>query len=145
MDSAADHLGQRIGDEARDNAVDALRAHLAAGRLSMDEFDERLAQVRPAKTQADLDALFTDLPANPDAVAGVSFWQAPRPKRPAASHPLRIAQRWMIILAPVLWLTVFTGWGYWWLVYVAWAAIFLALNRAEKILLPGDDPAALTV
>ncbi|MCL2783758.1 MAG: DUF1707 domain-containing protein [Propionibacteriaceae bacterium] len=124
---------QRIGDAARDAAVEELRAHMAAGRLTMDEFDDRMSQALQAKTQPELDALFTDLPTDPDAVAGISVWRAANvPKRPSAANPMRVAQRWLIILAPVLWLTVLTGWHLWWLVYVAWAALFIVLNRLER-------------
>ena len=124
---------QRIGDFERDNAVDALRDHLAAGRLTADELDDRLAIVLTAKTQADIDKAFTDLPPDPDAVAGVSVWQAAHPnRRPATASPLRVTQRWLMILAPVLWLTVFLGWPLWWLIYVVWGIVFFAVNRAER-------------
>jgi len=126
---------QRIGDNERDNAVDALRDHLAAGRLTPEELDERLGQILSARTQAEINAAFTDLPSDPNAVGGVSVWQASHPdRRPATTHPLRIAQRWLMILAPVLWLTVFLGWQFWWLIYVVWGVAFVAVNRTEKAL-----------
>ena len=53
---------QRIGDTDRDQAADALREHLAQGRLSQDEFDERMSVALSAKTAADLEPLFADLP-----------------------------------------------------------------------------------
>lgn len=52
----------RIGDAERDAAIDRLSDHFAAGRLDLDEFEERSARVLRAKTQADLDQLFVDLP-----------------------------------------------------------------------------------
>ena len=134
----------RIGDAAREAAVDLLRDHMAAGRLSLDELDERMAAALAAKTQADLDVLFTDLPADPNAVDGISTWRAAQPhKRPAAANPLRVAQRWMIILSAVLWLTVMTGWHLWWLCYVAWAGVFIVLNRAESAYERKHNPPAL--
>jgi Domain of unknown function (DUF1707) len=55
--------GIRIGNDERTAAQRALDEHLAAGRLEMDEFADRYAMAGVARTRADLDALFTDLPA----------------------------------------------------------------------------------
>jgi hypothetical protein len=55
--------GIRIGHEERAAAQRALDQHLAAGRLEMDEFADRYAAAGMAHTRAELDALFTDLPA----------------------------------------------------------------------------------
>jgi hypothetical protein len=52
----------RIGDVERDEAIDQLSDHFAAGRLDRDEFDERSAAVLCAKTQSELDSVFFDLP-----------------------------------------------------------------------------------
>ncbi|PSL05404.1 uncharacterized protein DUF1707 [Haloactinopolyspora alba] len=58
----------RIGDAERDAAVSALGEHYAAGRLTKDEYDERASAVTAARFDADLDPLFTDLPADERAV-----------------------------------------------------------------------------
>lgn len=60
--SAAPRPAQRVGDAERDAAVQRLQAHHAEGRLGVDEFDERMTAALQAKTQADLDPLFLDLP-----------------------------------------------------------------------------------
>lgn len=52
----------RIGDAERDAAITALGEHLAAGRISHDEFDERSSAAMAARFSPDLDRLFTDLP-----------------------------------------------------------------------------------
>jgi Domain of unknown function (DUF1707) len=52
----------RIGDEERERALDDLRDHMLAGRLNAEEFEQRLASAHVAKTQADIDAITTDLP-----------------------------------------------------------------------------------
>jgi len=124
---------QLIGDEERDNAIDALRAHMVAGRLSLDELNDRVAIVLLARTQSAIDAAFVDLPSDPDAIGGVSVWQAQHPdRRPMPTRPLRIAQRWMIILTPLLLLPLFLGWPLWWLLCVIWVAVFLVVNRSER-------------
>jgi hypothetical protein len=73
----------RIGDAERDAAVSSLGEHFAAGRLTHEEFDERLDLAWAARTQADLDPLFADLPSAPNRpVSGpartVAFGPAPR-------------------------------------------------------------------
>jgi hypothetical protein len=52
----------RIGDAERTETADRLSKHFGDGRLDEAEFHERLDQAMHAKTRADLDALFHDLP-----------------------------------------------------------------------------------
>lgn len=53
----------RASDDDRDRAVLALREHLAAGRLTLEEFTERMTGALAATTTADLDAPLRELPA----------------------------------------------------------------------------------
>ena len=59
----------RIGDAERDVATARLGDHFAAGRLDHAEYDERLDAIWSARTRADLDQLFWDLPQVPVPVA----------------------------------------------------------------------------
>ncbi|MEV0286153.1 MULTISPECIES: DUF1707 domain-containing protein [unclassified Kribbella] len=52
----------RIGDKEREDAVKRLGEHYEAGRLTAEEHTERIGQALEAKTDADLAALFSDLP-----------------------------------------------------------------------------------
>lgn len=52
----------RIGTAEREAAVAALGAELAAGRLAAHEFEERAATASRARTRAELEPLFADLP-----------------------------------------------------------------------------------
>jgi DUF1707 SHOCT-like domain len=52
----------RASDADRDRTAALLREHHAAGRLSADEFNERLDQAYAAKTLGELDQLLSDLP-----------------------------------------------------------------------------------
>lgn len=54
--------GVRIGHEERQNAADNLAEHFAAGRLEQSEFEDRTGAVWQAKTLAELQPLFFDLP-----------------------------------------------------------------------------------
>jgi hypothetical protein len=52
----------RIGDQERDAVAAELREHYAHGRLTLEEFNQRLDAVFAAKTQHDLSRLTADLP-----------------------------------------------------------------------------------
>lgn len=78
----------RIGHRERELAVQALADHYSNGRLTGDEYSERVAGAWAAKTSADLGTLFGDLPApRPDAPLAVPpQWPGPAagPMHPAA-------------------------------------------------------------
>jgi hypothetical protein len=74
----------RIGDNEREDAVKRLGEHYEAGRLTAEEHTERIGRALEAKTEADLAALFTDLPGAQQAGAesgegwaGPWGWQRP--------------------------------------------------------------------
>src|SRR5919107_3606981 len=71
----------RIGDEERDSAVAALGDHFAAGRLTREEFDERMDQAMQARFESDLQTLFADLPG------------AGSQRQPGAGSPPGVAPR----------------------------------------------------
>jgi hypothetical protein len=56
----------RASDADRERVAASLRDHYAAGRLTSDEFNERLDKTYAATTLGDLAGLQTDLPAPPD-------------------------------------------------------------------------------
>src|SRR3954447_2160354 len=58
-------LDIRIGDRERAAAAERLSAHHAAGRLSVDELEQRLEPANAAVYAHQLDALETDLPRRP--------------------------------------------------------------------------------
>ena len=52
----------RAADADRDRVVESLNTAYSEGRLSKDEYDDRLENAFSARTYADLDQLVTDLP-----------------------------------------------------------------------------------
>jgi hypothetical protein len=54
--------GMRVSDAERAEVTDRLSQHYSDGRLDQAEFDRRVEQAMNAKTRADLDGLFDDLP-----------------------------------------------------------------------------------
>ena len=82
----------RIGDKEREGAVNALGDHYASGRLTKEEYDERVAVAYSAKTESTLRPLFGDLPGpHPFAVASTrsstAGGQRTRPSGPGSWAP----------------------------------------------------------
>jgi TM2 domain-containing membrane protein YozV len=73
----------RIGTAEREQAVRALVDHFAQGRLTPDEFEERMTAAYAARTADELDKLFDDLP-RPAPPAGPQY---PGAQYPGAQHP----------------------------------------------------------
>ncbi len=55
----------RAGDEDRDRTISVIREAFAEGRLTNDEFQDRLTKAQNSRTFGDLAALTTDLPSLP--------------------------------------------------------------------------------
>jgi Domain of unknown function (DUF1707)/Domain of unknown function (DUF4190) len=77
----------RASDSDRDNTTDWLRTAFAEGRLTKDEYDERIGQALTSKTYAELEALTADLPRKlPSIIA-----PAPAARAEPRTNPLAIA------------------------------------------------------
>lgn len=113
----------RIGDADRETALKALGEHLSAGRITVDEYGERSAQVTAAKTRRELADLFTDLPA-PHPVFGEPPKQAapvPRPSGPVPYLDRPLGQRLAAGVLPLLFvgaIVVGITTGMWWFIAV---------------------------
>jgi hypothetical protein len=55
----------RVADDERERAVLDLREHAVAGRLTLEEFSERVDQAYAARTRGELDLVLRELPAAP--------------------------------------------------------------------------------
>ena len=75
--ASSSHPDVRVGDAERSAAADRLSAHAAAGRLSLDELEQRSALAQRAVFARELAALEGDLPVP----------SAPRPPRRRRSAP----------------------------------------------------------
>ena len=56
-------LTERVADADRDRTVTQLREHVVEGRLTLDEFSERVGSALQARTRGDLQAVMANLPA----------------------------------------------------------------------------------
>jgi hypothetical protein len=111
----------RVSDGERQLAADRLRAAMGEGRLDLAEYDSRLARAYSAVTYADLDQLFTDLPAHGSASVVAAHAQPAAVSRPVpavrtgfAGLPLALKILWTIWAGAVLinltvWLLVSVG------------------------------------
>ncbi|MEV7967776.1 DUF1707 domain-containing protein [Sphaerisporangium sp. NPDC088356] len=120
----------RASDGDRDRVAAALREHCAEGRLTMDEFNERLELVYAGRTFGDLQKLTADLP-DIDLRARPATAQPPakRPDHKGDDKGLRAAWgAWATAVAvtSVIWALTDFG-GYFWPMWVAgpWGAILL--------------------
>ena len=98
----------RVGDSERDAAAADLAEHVALGRLTPEEHAERLDAVWSARTRADLDVLFHDLPQ-------AAPWAEPRRRtgwRPVPFVPIVLV---LVLLSALthlpLWLAAFAVGG----------------------------------
>ena len=71
-------LAMRAASADRERAVDVLKAGFTEGRLTQDEYNERISQAYAAKTYGELAAITADLPAGAlPAVFPVPMYQPP--------------------------------------------------------------------
>jgi len=98
--SADPHM--RISDAERTEVADRLSRHYSDGRLDQAEFNERLDRAMKAKTRADLNGLFTDLPPIDEPGKAVKAMPT-TDRRPEARRPLhRILGLILIVVVAVI-------------------------------------------
>ena len=90
--SGPDPSQLRIGDAERNSAMDALSEHLGKGRIDLDEFGTRSAQITQARTVADLRALFADLPPPHPTLPGGAAPVPGTSNQPAVPPPAAAAR-----------------------------------------------------
>jgi uncharacterized membrane protein len=71
----------RAATADRERAVDVLKAGFAEGRLTQDEYNDRMGRAYAARTYGELTALTADLPAG----ALPTIWAAPQVYQPSMS------------------------------------------------------------
>jgi hypothetical protein len=78
------NAGMRAASADRERAVDVLKAGFAEGRLTQDEYNERMGRAYAARTYGELTALIADLPAGPVP----AVWPAPMYQPPVTTNSL---------------------------------------------------------
>jgi hypothetical protein len=143
----------RASDADRDRTAAALREHLAAGRLTTEEFDERLDKVYAAKTLGDLDDLMADLPrtdlgkpadVSPHHAGGSPPLPEQRSDGSVQPSGSRFSPAWraawgswlgITLLFFVIWLVSGASGGLWFL----WVAVLLALLMLRRWIAAGSQ------
>jgi Domain of unknown function (DUF1707)/Cell wall-active antibiotics response 4TMS YvqF len=71
-------------DAERDQSVELLRSAVVDGRLTLEEFSERVELAQSARTESELAALFRDLPMTPPPASPGAVRQSPPGERQRA-------------------------------------------------------------
>jgi Domain of unknown function (DUF1707) len=124
--------GIRASDEDRGRTAAALGEHYAAGRLTLEEFQERLHRVYAATTLGELDRLMADLPVTDSG--RLPERRAPGPVQvPPGGAVLAWRAAWRFwlavsVVAFVIWLLGGASGGPWFL----WVAVPLGLLMLRR-------------
>jgi hypothetical protein len=111
----------RIGDEDRERAAALLADHFTAGRLELDEFDERITRIYAARTEADLAPVFSDLPGA--ALVPHRFDRGGARSRNRVRTTTLVPFAVSILVAAMAWVAL-TDRPPFFLVPLAWVAVF---------------------
>ena len=126
----------RAADADRDAVAERLRTAHAEGRLTVEEFGERLDAAFAARTMGELAGLTVDLPAEPARVARTGDEADAAPVPAASTHRAGLRAAWgawatAVLVTSAIWLIVSVSngdLGYYWPIWVAgpWGAVLLA-------------------
>lgn len=89
----------RLSNAERTEVADRLSKHYGDGRLDEEEFNERLDRAMKAKTRADLDGMFDDLPGLEETPRSAPAPPAVRAPRPRSPFPRVIFLAFVVIVA----------------------------------------------
>ena len=101
----------RVSDAERQSVADCLAEHFSSGRLDQSEFDERVGRAMSAKTRADLNGLFDDLPETGAPAATNPTDPAGQPRR-RHRHPILLVSLIVLVAiaaAHVVWPLLWIG------------------------------------
>jgi Domain of unknown function (DUF1707) len=107
----------RVSDAERQAVTDRLAEHFADGRLDQAEFDDRVGRAMSAKTRADLNGLFHDLPET----GAPAVPQAPGRRH---GHPVLLFVLLVIVLSATAHALWWATWPMLWLGVLVVAVLF---------------------
>ena len=88
------HASMRASSADRERAVDVLKAGFAEGRLTQDEYNDRMGRAYAARTYGDLAALTADLPAG---ASPLPAWPVPAYQPPPSGGTNSMAIASMVL------------------------------------------------
>ena len=117
----------RVSHAERTAVADRLSKHYGDGRLDEEEFNERIDRAMKAKTQADLDGLFADLPDEEAPAGEPKAMVRQQHRRPLLARVLLLVL--LVMIASAIWHSVTPP--FWGLVmgglYIPWLLIGLVV------------------
>jgi class 3 adenylate cyclase len=122
--SGQDDARIRVSDAERDAVVLALRGHYETGRLTLDEFNDRVGEAYSARTEADLDHVLRELPKKTA--------EAPEPQRPGWTNGRRLSgavTHYATLNGLLIAIWAASGAGYFWPIWVLIPTAFVLLRR----------------
>ena len=124
----------RIGTAEREQALDLLSEHFAAGRLTVTEFDERSGIVSAATTRSELVPVFADLPGNYQAPGTAPLSMVTPPDAPAERGFNPDWSGRVMAVVPILAVILFfvTGTWLWFLAIPLAGALLFGTDRERK-------------
>ncbi len=122
--------GMKAADSDRDAVVSDLSEHFQAGRLTAEEFDERMGRALAARTWGELRNLLADLPVTRPGS------QAPRPRR-SPERSVRAPLAALVCIAIVAGVLLHAAHGGWGLIWLLVPVLLIARRSVRCARVPG--------
>lgn len=130
----------RVSDAERERVVEELHEHTVAGRLTAEEYEQRLDAVYAARTRAELDALRADLPVSTVAARAALVERKSRLRRRLAQEAGGGLTASLACVA--IWFASGAG-GAFWPIWVIVFALLPLLRDSWRLFGPGSDVGAV--
>jgi hypothetical protein len=102
----------RVSDAERQAVVDELRVHFGAGRLDLDEFEERTRAALSSRVRGDLHPLLDDLPdLGPPPASGPPVRSKPQPARGLMHNAAFRTHLYVTLVLSVFFIVIWAGTG----------------------------------
>ncbi len=135
LPSVSDPSSLRVADADREQLAQELREHMLAGRLTSEEFEQRLERVYAATTRGELDAVKVDLPLSPMALSAVLAERKTKLRRRLVQEAGGAVGLWILLTG--VWLA--GGAGEFWPGWVILVTVLPLVRNAWRLLGPAPD------
>jgi hypothetical protein len=126
----------RVSDAERERLVEELHEHTVAGRLTAEEYEERLGRVYGAKIRSELDVLRSDLPISASAARQALVERKAKLRRRLVQEAGGSMTASLVCVA--IWLASGAS-GSFWPIWVIVFTLLPLLRDSWRLLGPGSD------
>jgi hypothetical protein len=126
----------RVSDEERERLAEELQEHMVAGRLTSEEYEQRLESVYVSRTRSDLDALKGDLPVSSAAARRALLERKAKLRRRLVQEAGGSMTASVVCVA--VWLASGAE-GEFWPIWVIFFTLLPFVRDAWRLLGPGSD------